>query len=287
MKGKSMQFAKASAEIYVPDGLPVDQAISRTSHLAIAAHPDDIEILAYDGIVKCFHSPGKGFMGVILTDGAGTYREYDYAGYSDEEMVWTRKLEQKKAAMVGEYCAVAMLDYRSAEVKDASNLSPVKDILALVESAKPQVIYTHNLTDRHDTHVAVALRTVQALRSLPPGLHPQEFFGCEVWRDLDWMADEDKTVLTVDGHPNIAAALLGVHDTQNSGGKRIDLATLGRRQAHASYNASHAVDRASALILAMDLSPLLKNPQLDPAEFASSLIDHFHDEVMARIQRIR
>jgi hypothetical protein len=99
------------------------------------------------------------------------------------------------------------------------------------------------------------------------------------------MADEDKIVFAVDRRPNIAAALLGVHDTQNSGGKRIDQATLGRRQAHASYNASHAVDQVSALILAMDLSPLLVNPQLDPADYACSLVDHFRDEVIDRIKR--
>ncbi len=281
-----MQFVKPDAETFVPDGAPVDQAFARSTHLAIAAHPDDIEILAYDGIMKCFHKPGKGFMSVILTNGAGTYRELAYASYTDAEIVEARKMEQKKAAVVGEYTAAVMLDYLSSEVKDPDHAGPVQDIRRLVERVHPQVLYTHNLTDRHDTHVATVLRTVQALRTLPDGWLPQEFYGCEVWRYLDWMNDEDKIVLPVDEHPNIAAALLGVHDTQNSGGKRIDQATLGRRQAHASYNASHAADRTGALIFAMDLMPLLTDPQLDPIEYAGSLIEHFAKEVRDRIKRV-
>jgi LmbE family N-acetylglucosaminyl deacetylase len=281
-----MQFTRPDAEIFIPDGSPVEQALGRCTHLAIAAHPDDIEILAYDGIMKCFQKPERGFVSVILTNGAGTYRELAYAGYGDEEIVRARKLEQKKAAVVGEYSAAMMLGYESSEVKDARNTAPVNDIRQILSQVQPEVVYTHNLTDRHDTHVATALRTIEALRSLPAGQQPKEFYGCEVWRDLDWMNDDDKIVFAVDEHPNIAAALLGVHDTQNSGGKRIDLATLGRRTAHSSYNASHSVDQASALILAMDLSPLLKDPQLDPARYACDLIDHFKDEIVDRIERV-
>lgn len=281
-----MQFFKPGAEIFIPDGAEVGRALARTTHLAIAAHPDDIEILAVDGILKCFHAPTKGFMSVILTNGAGTYREGAYAASSDEEIARERRLEQKKAAMVGEYCAAVMLDYQSSEIKDVRNPAPLNDLRQILGEVHPEVLYTHNLTDRHDTHVATALRTIQALRSLPAGQQPKEFYGCEVWRDLDWMNDADKMVFPVDDHPNIAAALLGVHDTQNSGGKRIDLATLGRRSAHASYNSSHSIDKTSALMLAMDLAPLLKDPHLDPADYACSLIDHFRNEIVDRIGRM-
>ncbi len=281
-----MQFNKPGAEVFVPDGAPVEQALAGVTHLAIAAHPDDIEILAFDGIMKCFHKVGSGFMSVILTNGSGTYRELAYAGYSDAEIVRARAMEQKKAAVVGEYRAAVMLNYLSREVKDPGNRGPFEDIRRILEQAHPQVLYTHNLADRHDTHVATVLRTIQALRSLPVELLPKEFFGCEVWRDLDWMNDGDKVVLPVDEHPNIAAALLGVHDTQNSGGKRIDLATLARRSAHASYNASHAVDQAQAMMIAMDLMPLLKDPRLDPGEYAGSLMEHFVQEVRERIRKV-
>ena len=42
------------ADVFVPDGLPPAAALARTTHLAIAAHQDDIEIMAYHGIAECF-----------------------------------------------------------------------------------------------------------------------------------------------------------------------------------------------------------------------------------------
>ena len=38
------------AKVFVPDGTPVSEALARTTHLAVSAHQDDIEIMAYDGI---------------------------------------------------------------------------------------------------------------------------------------------------------------------------------------------------------------------------------------------
>ena len=46
-----MELHNSGAEIYVPDGFPVDVALSRTTHLAVSAHQDDIEIMAYHGIL--------------------------------------------------------------------------------------------------------------------------------------------------------------------------------------------------------------------------------------------
>ena len=49
-----MKLRNTGSEIFVPDNKPVDEAISRTTHMAIGAHQDDLEIMAYDGILKCF-----------------------------------------------------------------------------------------------------------------------------------------------------------------------------------------------------------------------------------------
>ena len=55
---------------------------------------------------------------------------------------------------------------------------------------------------------------------------------------------------------------MGVFDSQVTGGKRYDLATAGRRLAHATYYASHGTDEESALNFAMDLTPLVEDPSL-------------------------
>ena len=255
-----MKLTRPNAQLFVPDGLEEAQALRRTTHMAIAAHQDDIEIMAIDGILKCFGRADKWFTGVVVTDGAGSPRAGLYKDYTDEQMRLIRVVEQKKAAMVGEYAAQALLDFPSAMVKNAAEKDPVEDIMSAAEAAQPEVVYTHNLADKHPTHVAVALRVIEAIRGLPEAERPKKLYGCEVWRDLGWMNDEDKVVFDTTAHENLQLALLGVFDSQISGGKRYDLATMGRRRANATYFASHAVDVMEGMATGMDLTPLIEDP---------------------------
>ena len=280
-----MQLTKPGAEIFVPDGKPADEALARTTHMGVGAHQDDLEIMAFDGILKCFHVEGNWFTGVTVTDGSGSPREDLYLQYTDEMMSGIRRVEQKKAAVIGDYGAQVLLDFPSKEVKDASNPGPVADLKALIDVARPKVIYTHNLADKHDTHVAVTLRVIATLRELPPEARPEALYGCEVWRDLDWMIDRDKVLFDVAPHQNLAAALMGVFDSQVCGGKRYDLATLGRRQAHATFFESHGVDETTYMAYAMDLTPLVSDTSKDPLALVDEHIDRLRDEVAERVRK--
>jgi len=281
-----MKFNLETAEIYIPDGTPEDDALARTTHLCFAAHQDDIEIMAAGPIMECFQRDDKWFTGIVVTDGRGSPRNGLYEKYTDEEMRLVRFKEQRKAAYVGEYSAQVMLDYPSKVVKDSGSKSPVEDMVALLKVTRPQVVFTHNLADKHETHVAVAVRVITAMRALSENEHPQNVYSCEVWRDLDWMLDEDKTTFDLSEQENMQAALLGVFDSQISGGKRYDLASLARRRANATYFASHDVDDATGLSYAMDLTPLITNPDLDIQEYIQSYIDRFAGEVKQTITRM-
>ncbi|NSW91944.1 MAG: PIG-L family deacetylase [Firmicutes bacterium] len=280
-----MKFRNEGAEVFIPDNRPVDEAMRRTTHMAISAHQDDIEIMAYDGILKCFGRDDRWFLAVVVTNGAGSPRDDLYASYTDEQMRKIRKHEQKKAAFVGEYSAAVLLDYASSAVKDPNNRDVVDEIKELVLAAKPEVIYTHNLADKHDTHVGVAVKVVKALRELPEDVLPEKLYGCEVWRNLDWVNDEEKVAFDVSAHSNIAAAIVGVFDSQICGGKRYDLATAGRRLANATYAASHGVDTASALIYGMDLTPLIKDKSLDVCEYVLGYVERFKNDVRQRVEK--
>ena len=239
-----MQFHLETAEIFIPDDTPVEQALARTTHLSIAAHQDDIEIMAATPIIECFQQPDRWFTGVVVTDGRGSPRAGIYAQYSDEEMRQVRFKEQKKAAVVGEYAAQILLDIPSSVIKAADRPEPVADLVKILQATRPQYVYTHNLADKHDTHIGVALRAIAAIRQLPPEQRPAKLYGCEVWRGLDWMIDTDKIGFDTSAHESLQAALVGVFDSQIAGGKRYDLATLGRRRANATYFQSHGVDQS-------------------------------------------
>jgi len=282
-----MKLDRDTAEIFVPDGLEPDEALARTTHMAFAAHPDDVEIMAFDGILRCFQQDDRWFCGVIITNGSGSPRDDLYKDYNDEAMQVVRRKEQKKAAVVGEYGAQVLLDYPSAAVKDGSREAPTDDIERLLKAARPEVVYTHNLADKHDTHVAVALRVIEAARRLHAAERPQRLYGCEVWRDLDWLVDADKVAFDCSAHESLQVALLGVFDSQICGGKRYDLAAIGRRRANATYYAAHNVDIATGMAFAMDLTPLVSDPTKDIQVYVQEFIDRFAHDVKERFQRLR
>lgn len=270
------------APVYIPDGTEEKKAIARTTHLAISAHQDDIEFMAYAPIAECFGKQDKWFGGVVVTDGAGSPRSGLYADYTDEEMKSVRITEQKKAAAVGEYSFQMLLGHPSREVKDPGNAAIVEELAEIIRSAKPKYLYTHNLADKHDTHVATALKVITALRTLSPAERPEKVYGCEVWRDLDWMCDEEKVFMDCGPHPNLMRCLSAVFDSQIVGGKRYDLAAEGRRLANATFSASHACDTYSALNYAMDLTPLM-DKNIGITEYITGYIERFKKEVNDRI----
>lgn len=280
-----MKLSKESSEIYVPDQATTEAALARATHMAIAAHQDDLEIMALDGILAGFGSDDLWFLGVVVTNGAGSPRDGIYARYTDDEMRQVRRVEQKKAAFVGEYAAAVFLDHSSSEVKNPDNPQPKDDIATLLHAARPETVYTHNLADKHDTHVAVALRTIAAIRRLESEFRPKQLFGCEVWRGLDWMVDSDKVVFNLDKHENLAMSLVGIFDSQIAGGKRYDLATQGRRRANATYFESHAVDKSELVNFAMNLTPLIEDDSLDPADFVRQHIHRLGQDVDQRIRK--
>ncbi len=281
-----MKLTLATAECFIPDGLPIEQALPRTTHLAVSAHQDDLEIMAAGPILECFQRPDRWFTGVVVTDGRGSPRTGLYETYTDEDMRAVRFKEQKKAAWVSEYAAQISLDYPSRAIKDGANQQPIDDLVAVLQATRPQFVYTHNLADKHDTHVGVALKVIAAIRRLSPEERPQSLYGCEVWRDLDWMTDADKIPFDLSARENLQAALLGVHDSQIAGGKRYDLATLGRRKAHATYFESHGTDTATGLSFGMDLTPLINDPELAPEDFIQGLVQRFAQDIANRLARL-
>ncbi|MGD8406751.1 MAG: PIG-L family deacetylase [Anaerolineales bacterium] len=281
-----MNLHNDTAEIYVPDSSQIKSAIARTTHMAIGAHQDDLEMMAAYPILECYQKKDLWFTGVVMTDGRGSPRTGQYKDFSDEKMRLVRMEEQRKAAMIGDYSALVMLDYPSAVVKSSAKRKPIEDVTKLLKTAMPETVYTHNLVDKHDTHVSVALRVIEAIRRLPMEKRPRKLYGCEVWRGLDWMMDEDKVQMDVSEHENLQMALLGVFDSQITGGKRYDLGTMGRRQANATFSESHETDTATSLVYAMDMSPLIFDESINHLDFVQNLTDRFSRDVSNRLRRL-
>jgi LmbE family N-acetylglucosaminyl deacetylase len=280
-------FSRPDADVLVPSGDAAAAALARVTHLCVAAHQDDIEILAHEGICACLDAPGRlAFGGVVVTDGGGSPRSGVYSDFTDERMRAVRREEQRAAARLGAYAIQIQLSHPSADVKRAGHAGVAADLAALFAACSPEVVYLHQPADKHDTHVAVFLRCLEALRALPAERRPRRVLGAEVWRDLDWLVDTDKVALDSGRRPELAAALLQVFDSQIAGGKRYDLATLGRRLAHSTFHTSHATDRMAGITWAMDLSPLVNDPTRDVVAFTLDHIERLRADVRERLHRL-
>ncbi len=273
------------ADVFVPDALGGPEAFSRTTHLGIGAHQDDLEFMAFHGILACYDQTDHWFGGVIMTDGRGSSRLGVYRDWTDAQMAAERVQEQRRAATLGQYSFVAQLGYASEDVRLKQAEASRTEILSILNATRPKVVYVHNLADKHDTHVGCALRCIEALRLLPRDQRPEKVYGCEVWRDLDWLVDDEKTPMPISGRPELAQQLNAIFATQIAGGKRYDLAVLGRRTANATFSNAHSSDRETSMQWAMDLTPLIQDDTLDPLTYVTGFVDRLKSDITARIRR--
>jgi LmbE family N-acetylglucosaminyl deacetylase len=278
-----MKLQNSSAQIFVPDGRPVADALKRITHLGIGAHQDDLEFMAFHGILECFASDTKWFGGVTCTNGAGSARSGAYAQFTDAQMMAVRRTEQNHAAIVGQYGVMIQLDYPSSAAKSSTDPSLKNDLKEILAATRPGIVYTHNPADKHDTHLGVVVAVLQAMRELPREQRPKKVIGCEIWRNLDWLPDADKVLMDVSGHDNLAGALNGVFDSQIAGGKRYDLATLGRRAANATFFESHATDKTTQLVFGMDLTPVVADESKSIADYVGAFIRAFESDVRKKL----
>ena len=265
--------------IYFPENrknLPV-------KYLCICAHQDDCEIMAIHGILKGYYSKKFSFALVETTDGGGSARTGKFKDYSDDEMKKVRIKEQQAAAEIGKYHSLYMLNYSSKEVKDRTNDDVVNDYLQIIKELRPDVIYTHSILDKHPTHLGVATKVIKAIRLLPKEEQPKILYGCEVWRGLDWISDDKKIGLDVSRNERLQKKLLDVFESQIAGGKAYTKASIGRRYQNATYYQSHSVDSNKMISYAIDMKPLIKNPNLSIKVFALSFVDDLKDEINSNL----
>ncbi|CAI8295073.1 MAG: Uncharacterised protein [Opitutia bacterium UBA7350] len=267
--------------LHIPDDVPAAEAYARCSHLAIGAHPDDLEFMAYHGISACYNQALAWFGGIVCTDGANSSRIGTYAEYQDHEMVACRQKEQVRAADLGQYSFVECLRHTSSTLMDLARrekcISQLEDRLL---KTQPEICYTHNPADKHPTHIAVCQAVVAACRRLPPNTRPRKLYACEVWRDLDWLNDDEKIALDTSAYPELAHQLYSCFDSQIIGGKNYAQAVIARQTAHATFSQPNHTDRAKRLTFALDLTPLLEDASIQLHDFLCETIQRFQNNTL-------
>lgn len=277
-----MQLSRPGADVFVPNEGDATAALRSVTHLGIAAHADDLEIMAYHGIRS-----GRRFGGVVCTDGAGAPRAGAYADSTDEEMRRLRREEQREAARRGGYAVVIQLDHPSGSVKHGASPDVVRDLASVLDAARPHVVYTHNPMDAHVTHLGACAAAIAAIRSLPAGARPARVLGCEGWRGLDWLPDADKTWLDLGRDDRAWSQLIRSFGSQTDGGRPYDVGALGRARANAVFREARESGGDERLWLAVDLTHVTEDGGPDLERFVRDQLHRFEQEVLSALARVR
>jgi len=264
--------------VFVPDGVPLADALARTTVVGIGAHPDDLELGAVWGPVSCADS--RGFTGVVCTDGAGSPAAGD-------DVVSRRRSEQRRAAIRGGYGLMVQLGHRSQAIRTPDGRSAVVDeLVTVLAGARPEVVLAHDPLDRHPSHVAAALAAIEACRRLSPSERPARLLGVEGWRPLGWLAGPDRVRLDVSGHDRLLRDLVACHASEVVL-KRYDLAAEGRRRANATFDDAHGPDVAEQVVVAIDLTPLLHDVDRPVGTFVAAVVERFAAEAVATVRSLQ
>ena len=271
-----MKFSKPTPRYSSPTVWPTTTPSARVTHLGIGAHQDDLEIMAFHGIQKCFTSKELWFGAVTSTDGAGSPRAGEYAAWSDADMAALRRREQEKAAVLGNYGALVQLNYTSAEVKDVGTGRLKADLVKILKLCRPRSS-TRDPGRRARHARGRRLHGARGHARARPGRTPDDGLQRGLARPrLDGRRGQGPHY-DISRREALSIGLIGVYDSQVEGGKRSTWIPAGAGPTPATSMARN--DEADELWFAMDLTPLVRDAKLDVGRCVLGHIDKFQASV--------
>ncbi len=255
-----------------------EQDLSLGTHLAIGAHPDDLEIMAGPLIEECLQDDRKKFVGVVCTHGVSDSFISENSTQLISEKIKVRRSEQLKAAELAGYFAVIQLGHSSSDVKNPRFTILKEQLSELIKTIKPQKVYTHNPFDRHRTHRAVFRNVFESLRDSQ--FRPEEFLGCEVWRGLDWLDSEKKRALSINDTAFIEK-LISCFSSQQDSQRDYALGLRSRLKANQTFNDAYKSLESDHILYALDLKHLLeKKTQVKLSHALAEFLDPLLGELI-------
>lgn len=246
--------------------LPKSRKDGKVKYLCICAYPSDCETMSIDGIQRGYRAQKYTFSCVstsnLAADGKTNLSE-----------------SQKKAAEIGRYNALYFLKYKHEEIKDQENQDLIKDYVAIIKELKPRIIYTHSLLDSDPVHVAVAVKVLNALRTMRRYQHPKVIYGCESSRDLDWVKSDKVVCFDNSKNLKLQKQLISVYKDKNDNSYIVE-ATVGRRFVNGLNNKEYKLSTR-----AINMTTLLRRKELTIKKFAMGFVDDLYSEISDSMDR--
>jgi LmbE family N-acetylglucosaminyl deacetylase len=252
--------------------------------LGICLRPTDCEVMAIDGIQRGYRASKYTFACVVTSDGADSERSGRYAKATDKRMAQVVMGEQKRAANIGRYNSVYFMNYSTDEVKDQENEDIINEYVEIIKELKPRILYTYSLLDRNPLHVAVAVKVINALRTMKRGDQPKVLYGCESERDLEWVNQDKIVTFNISKNMRLQRQLISAHKSANISRDYVN-ATIGRRLVNAVFNKDEKKKSAKLTAKAINMTTLLRRKEFPIKRFAMSFIDDLYTDINDMMDR--
>lgn len=142
--------------------------------LVIAAHPDD-EVLGMGGTIKKLTKNGNDVKIVIMATGISSRRSSNYKNSTKyevddqilkkiNEQIFRLRKDAKNSSTILGVRDIQFESFPDNEMDIVSNLQITKKIEEIIQSYKPDVVYTHSQFDINIDHRALYFATITATR---------------------------------------------------------------------------------------------------------------------------
>lgn len=245
------------------------------NYLCIAAHQDDIEMIALHGISQCFRNgyrmANKNFHGATLVK-----PEKDYE---------RRINEQEVAAVVGRYETIKNFEFDDLlEVRSRHDVVIVA-VSRLVLKTRPRFIYTHSPFDIHGAHVGAMFCVVEAIKRAMRNSdwRPEKVYGVELWGSLDWLPEKFKETLILENCKRLSEDLLSSFESQNTD-RDYTGGFFARTKSNGVFSFLKNGERSTPRTFAIDLMPLCKGMRIE--DFIHVVVEESKNNIIGRITRV-
>lgn len=204
---------------YVPTSAKDGAIVS----ICLVANITDIEVLGAGGVIDSLYNPNKSFVGVVAYNPKGVPNAGLYSLYNPQDMIRIRQGEQQKAANIGSYNSVYLLNHEEGEEDIEENI--ISDFVGLIKAYKPEVIYTYSPFELDPTKIAIMKCVIIALSRIVDDYSPKAVYGVYTEGSLTFVPLDKLVDLGVESKIGFAYSLLDVYDSASEAGEILDPAT--------------------------------------------------------------
>jgi LmbE family N-acetylglucosaminyl deacetylase len=253
--------------VAVQDGFRLEKNLGRKDHvLVIAPHPDD-DVLGAGGTMAAFAAQGKKVFSVYVTDGRGSPRKD--ASAVDEEMALRREREARKALRAVGAQGGFFLRKNSLQLGGQGGPRLKKDLAAIFDLIRPQVVLLPDPYERHRTHQICTRWSVEALRER--GRTPL-LYGYSLWGGF--RGGKERVIRDISAFIAPKKKAVKAHASQLEYKQYLE-GILGKNQSEAVFWETHAHQRMAFAEVFLNMSELLRRRSLKLEDFMRQDMEGF------------